>query len=89
MIILKFGLKMSKNRLVFIKKNPFEYPRSMLSHQNSSVAEFKEKNCKKIATYGSIGLVSIKMKKKLVDFHVLGLFIAKNMICHAPLPLNT
>jgi hypothetical protein len=30
---------------------------------------------------GSIGLVTRKIKKKIIaDFHVLGLFMAKNMI---------
>jgi hypothetical protein len=27
---------------------------------------------------GSIGLVTIKMKKKIADFHVLGLLMTKN-----------
>jgi hypothetical protein len=42
---------------------------------------------------GSIGLVSRKMKKKITDFHVLGLFMAKKHDLgekknfHAPLPL--
>jgi hypothetical protein len=43
---------------------------------------------------GSIGLVTGKMKKKIADFHVLVLFMAKkhnlsdkkNSVCHAPLP---
>jgi hypothetical protein len=43
---------------------------------------------------GSIGFVSRKMKKKIADFHVLGLFMTKNhdlsdkknSVCHAPLP---
>jgi hypothetical protein len=29
---------------------------------------------------GSIGFVTEKMKKNIADFHVLGLFMAKNMI---------
>jgi hypothetical protein len=46
-------------------------------------------------TEGSIGLVTRKMKKKIiVDFHVLGLFMTKKhdlsdnffSVCHAPLP---
>jgi hypothetical protein len=45
---------------------------------------------------GSIGLVTRKMKKKMIaDFDVLGLFMAKThdlsinfvFVCHAPLPL--
>jgi hypothetical protein len=37
---------------------------------------------------GSIGFVTGKMKKNIADFHVLVLFMTKNMIfvCHAPLP---
>jgi hypothetical protein len=45
---------------------------------------------------GSIGFVMRKIKKKIADFHVLGLFMAKKhdlsdkkiSACHAPLPLN-
>jgi hypothetical protein len=44
---------------------------------------------------GSIGFVSRKMKKKIANFHVLGLFMAKKhdlseqffSVCHAPGPL--
>jgi hypothetical protein len=35
-----------------------------------------------LETYGSIGLVSRKMKQKnIADFHVLGLFMAKKIRC--------
>jgi hypothetical protein len=44
---------------------------------------------------GSFGFVSRKMKKKIADLHVLGLFMAKKhdlsekkiSVCHVPLPL--